>query len=186
MRQPVVFLDRDGVINRDSADYITHVDAFEFLPGSCEALRRLTAAGVRAVIVTNQSAVGRGWLSADGLAAIHERLREGVVEHGGRILDILVCPHRPEDACACRKPRPGLIQEACCRHGIDPTAAVMVGDSVRDIECGWNARVGAAVLVRTGNGRRAEAELGRRGCLPDFIAEDLPQAVGWILRRIAA
>ena len=186
MLHRVVFLDRDGVINRDSADYITSAAAFEFLPGSCEALGRLAANGFDVVIVTNQSALGRGWLTADGLAAIHARLVAGVREHGGRIHDILVCPHRPDEECACRKPRPGLILEARRRHGVDLAAAVMVGDSVRDIECGRNAGVGAVVLVRTGNGRQAEAELGRRGLPPDFIAEDLAAAADWILRRTTA
>lgn len=182
----VVFLDRDGVINRDSPDYITGEAAFEFLPGSCEAIGRLTANGCSVVVVTNQSALGRGWLTAEGLAAIHARLAAGVREHGGRIHDILVCPHRPDEACGCRKPRPGLIAEARRRHAIDLSAAVMVGDSVRDIECGRNAGVGTVVLVRTGNGLQAEAELGRRGPPPDFIAEDLSKAVDWILRRSAA
>lgn len=186
MLHRVVFLDRDGVINRDSPDYITRVEAFEFLPGSCEALGRLAANGFSAVVVTNQSALGRGWLTADGLAEIHARMVAGAREHGGHIHDILVCPHRPDDACACRKPLPGLILEARRRHAIDLAAAVMVGDSVRDIECGRNAGVGAVALVRTGNGRQAEADLRRRGLTPDFIAEDLPEAVDWILRRSAA
>ncbi len=186
MLHRVVFLDRDGVINRDSPDYITSVAAFEFLPGSCEALGRLAANGFSVVVVTNQSALGRGRLTADGLAAIHTRLVTGVREHGGRIHDILVCPHRPDEDCACRKPRPGLILEARRRHAVDLAAAVMVGDSVSDVECGRNAGVGSVVLVRTGNGRQAEAELGRRGLTPDFIAEDLPEAVDWILRRTTA
>jgi D-glycero-D-manno-heptose 1,7-bisphosphate phosphatase len=179
----VVFMDRDGVINRDSPDYIKSVAEFEFLPGSREALRRLVENGFEAIIVTNQSAVGRGWVTADGLAGIHQRLCDGVRDHGGRIHDILVCPHRPNENCACRKPRPGLILEAQRRHGIDLDAAVMVGDSAKDIECAMNAGVGASVLVRTGNGRQAEGELSRCGIVPDGIADDLQAAVEWILYR---
>ncbi|MCU0559548.1 MAG: D-glycero-beta-D-manno-heptose 1,7-bisphosphate 7-phosphatase [Desulfobacterales bacterium] len=180
---PVVFLDRDGVINRDSPGYIKSLAEFEFLPGSLEALRRLAEHGFEAIIVTNQSALGRGWLRAEALAAIHRRLCDDVLHHGGRIRDILVCPHRPDENCACRKPRPGLIMEARRRHGIDVAAAVMIGDSGKDIECALNAGVGASVLVRTGNGRQAEAELRRKGIVPDGIAADLPAAVDWILHR---
>lgn len=179
----VVFLDRDGVINRDSPGYIKSVEEFEFLPASREALRRLAEHGVTAIIVTNQSALGRGWLTAEGLAAIHRRLCDGVRGHGGHIHDILVCPHRPDENCACRKPRPGLILEAQRRHGIDLESAVMIGDSAKDIACALNAGVGANVLVRTGNGRRAEDELRRRGIAPDCIADDLLSAVDWILDR---
>lgn len=182
-RRRVVFLDRDGVINRDSPDYIKSVVEFEFLPGSREALHRLTEHGFMLVIVTNQSAVGRGWMTADALAAIHRQLCDGVRDHGGRIHDILVCPHRPNENCTCRKPRPGLILEARRRHGIDLDAAVMVGDSAKDIECASNAGVGASVLVRTGNGRQAEETLQRRGITPDGIADDLQAAVDWILNR---
>ncbi|MFO7707214.1 MAG: D-glycero-beta-D-manno-heptose 1,7-bisphosphate 7-phosphatase [Desulfobacterales bacterium] len=179
----VVFLDRDGVINRDSPGYVKSVEEFEFLPASREALRRLAEHGVTAIIVTNQSALGRGWLTAEGLAAIHRRLCDGVQGHGGRIHDILVCPHRPDENCACRKPRPGLILEAQRRHGIDLESAVMIGDSAKDIACALNAGVGGNVLVRTGNGRRAEDELRRRGIAPDCIADDLLSAVDWILDR---
>ncbi len=145
----VVFLDRDGVINRDSPDYVKSVAEFEFLPGSCEAMRRLAEHGFEAIIVTNQSAVGRGWMTTDGLAAIHQRLCDGVRDFGGLIRDILVCPHRPDENCACRKPRPGLILKAQRRHGIDLASAVMVGDSAKDIECALNANVGASVLARS-------------------------------------
>lgn len=179
----VVFLDRDGVINRDSPDYIKSLAEFEFLPGSLEALRRLAEHGFEAVIVTNQSALGRGWVTADVLAAIHLRLCDEVRDHGGRIRDILVCPHRPDENCDCRKPRPGLILEARRRHGIDLSSAVMIGDSAKDIECALNAGVGANVLVRTGNGRQAESVLRRRGIVPDCIADDLLSAVDRTLRR---
>jgi D-glycero-D-manno-heptose 1,7-bisphosphate phosphatase len=122
-------------------------------------------------------------MTADGLAAIHQRLCDGVRDFGGLIRDILVCPHRPDENCACRKPRPGLILKAQRRHGIDLASAVMVGDSAKDIECALNANVGASVLVRTGNGRQAEGELRRRGLAPSCITDDLLSAVDWILHR---
>jgi D-glycero-D-manno-heptose 1,7-bisphosphate phosphatase len=176
-----VFLDRDGVINRDSADYITRFEQFELYPGSLDALRRLTAAGFALIVVTNQSAVGRGWISLDELERIHAHLRASVAAAGGRILDILVCPHRPSEGCACRKPRPGLLHAAGAAHGIDLGSAVMIGDSRRDIECARRAGVGTTILVRTGNGELAGRELAETGRPPDVTVDDLARAADWLV-----
>lgn len=176
-----VFLDRDGVINRDSADYITRFEQFEFLPGSLAALGRLSRGGFALVVVTNQSAVGRGWLSLPELERMHAYLREAAAGVGGRLLDIRVCPHLPTDNCACRKPNPGLLQAAAGAHGLDLAESILVGDSRRDIECARRAGVGTAILVRTGNGETAERELVARGTPADVVLEDLARAVDWIL-----
>lgn len=176
-----VFLDRDGVINRDSADYITRFEQFELYPGSLDALRRLTAAGFALIVVTNQSAVGRGWIPLDELERIHAHLRASVAAAGGRILDILVCPHRPSEGCACRKPRPGLLHAAGAAHGIDLGSAVMIGDSRRDIECARRAGVGTTILVRTGNGELAGRELAETGRPPDVTVDDLARAADWLV-----
>jgi D-glycero-D-manno-heptose 1,7-bisphosphate phosphatase len=181
MLRKVVFLDRDGVINRDSPHYIKSVAEFEFLPGSLEALRLLSANGFSLVVATNQSAVNRGWISADTLAAIHRLMCAEAAAHGARICDILVCPHRPEEGCGCRKPEPGLLLAAGARHRIDLSAAVMIGDSVKDIECGVNAGVGKTVLVRTGNGVAAEQELARGRLAPDMVVDDLMAAARGLL-----
>jgi D-glycero-D-manno-heptose 1,7-bisphosphate phosphatase len=103
-----------------------------------------------------------------------------VQAHGGFIRDILVCPHLPAEDCECRKPRPGLLTAARSRHRIDFATAVMVGDSVKDIECARNAGVQRAVLVRTGNGGEAERALSARNLYPDFVANDLREAALWI------
>jgi histidinol-phosphate phosphatase family protein len=182
MSQPVVFLDRDGVINHDSDAYIKSWAEFRFIPKSREALGRLTAAGFALVVVTNQSAIGRGLITPQGLDEIHGRMTEAVARRGGRILDVFFCPHRPEEGCACRKPRPGLIAAACRRHGLDPAAAVMVGDSARDIRCGRRAGCRAALLVRTGRHAQALAELQRDGETPDAVLDDLAAAADWIVR----
>jgi D-glycero-D-manno-heptose 1,7-bisphosphate phosphatase len=107
-----------------------------------------------------------------------------VESDGGRILDILVCPHLPGDGCGCRKPAPGLLLDAQRKHRIDFSAAVMIGDSATDIECALSAGVRTAVLVRTGNGAEAERELAAGGVLPDVIADDLSRAVEWIITTI--
>lgn len=183
MRRPVVFVDRDGVINRDSPDYIKRPEEFDFLPGSREALCRLTGRGFDVIVVTNQSALGRGLVTREVLDEIHRRMVGAVAAGGGRIRDIFICPHRPEDGCACRKPAPGLILEAQRRHRIDLSAAVMIGDSATDIECARAAGVPTSVLVRTGSGEEALQDLARRGLAPDVIAADLSRAAAWILAR---
>jgi D-glycero-D-manno-heptose 1,7-bisphosphate phosphatase len=183
MTQPVVFLDRDGVINHDSDAYIKGWAEFRFIPGSLEALQRLTAAGFALVVITNQSAVGRGLITTTLLEDIHTRMGDAVQRHGGRLLDILFCPHLPEDGCRCRKPRPGLIEAACRRHGLNPAAAVMVGDSAKDILCGRRAGCRAAVLVRTGRWASAVDELEGQNESPDAVVDDLAAAADWIIRR---
>ncbi len=175
-----VFIDRDGVINRDSPDFIKSWDEVDFLPGSRRAIRELTAAGHAIIVVTNQSGVGRGLLTLETLSEIHRRMRAAVREAGGEIRDIRFCPHRPGEGCDCRKPLPGLIHSAARDHGIDPSRAWMVGDSVRDIRCGQAAGC-RTVLVRTGNGRDAERTLAEAGPPPTRIAEGLPEAVEYII-----
>lgn len=181
MRRLVVFVDRDGVINRNSPGYIKRPEEFEFLPGSREALCRLSGRGFDVIVVTNQSALGRGLVTRETLDEIHRRMVGAVAAGGGRIRDIFICPHRPEDGCGCRKPAPGLLLEAQRRHRIDLSAAVMIGDSAADIECARAADVPTSVLVRTGSGEEAGRELSSRGVFPSFIADDLSQAADWII-----
>jgi len=180
----VVFLDRDGVINRDSPAYIKSWAEFDFLPGSLVALRRLTAAGFTLIILSNQSAVNRGMLSLETLLDMHRRLQADVAAAGGCITDIFFCPHRPEEECACRKPLPGLLRQACSQHGIDPSQTIMIGDSAKDIECAHNAGCRQALLVKTGNGLSAAAALERSGIPVAYVAEDLRDAADWILNGI--
>lgn len=179
--QKVIFLDRDGVINRDSPGYIKDWNEFVFLPGSLEALQRLAAAGFSTIIISNQSAVNRGLMTQDTLIDMHRRLQCAVAASGGHIADIFFCPHRPDEGCDCRKPLPGLIQQACHRHGVDVKKTFMIGDSAKDIECARNAGCAAAVLVKTGDGMKALEILTRKGISIDFIAEDLADASAWIL-----
>jgi D-glycero-D-manno-heptose 1,7-bisphosphate phosphatase len=177
----IVFLDRDGVINRDSPDYIKNWSEFEFLPGSISAIKHLTLNGFETIIITNQSAINRKVISRQDLDTIHTMMKSAVESEGGEIKDIFFCPHTPDDDCDCRKPEPGLIFQAQMRYGIDLSKAVMVGDSAKDIECARNAGCGHAVLVRTGSGIRAEKILAEKKIFPDHIAEDLYEAAMWIL-----
>jgi len=177
----VVFLDRDGVINLDSSDYIKSWSEFRFIPRSIEAIKELTLKGFNVIVITNQSVINRNMVSAKGLEYILTMMKNEVRSGGGLINDIFFCPHIPEDNCDCRKPRPGLIFQAQKAYSIDLKDAVMVGDSAKDIECARNAGCGKTILVKTGNGAKAEKTLGEKKIYPDHIAQDLYEAVQWIV-----
>jgi len=152
-----VILDRDGVINRDRADYVKTPAELDFLPGSLEAIAALTQAGYGVVVATNQSGVGRGLLSEQDLDAIHAKLETAVKAAGGQLLGVFVCPHAPDAGCACRKPRAGLLQQIATWAGIDLIGVPVVGDAVRDLEAARS--VGALpILVRTGHGEKTLRE----------------------------
>ncbi len=177
----VVFLDRDGVINQDSPDYIRCWEAFVFLPNSLEALHLLTLKGFTLIVITNQSMIGRKWVRPEVLVHMHQRMKSEVASHGGRITDIFFCPHTPEEGCMCRKPRPGLIAQACQKHAIDLSDAVMVGDSAKDILCGKAAGCGRTILVQTGNGLAAQEALAHDNVYPTAVVADLLEAARWII-----
>ena len=178
-----VFVDRDGVINRDSAAYIKNCDEFQFLPGSLEAFAMLETHGFDVIVITNQSIIGRKMVTSDVLAAIFDKLTYGVEKAGGKIKDIFFCPHAPDDNCVCRKPLPGMILSAKEKYNIDIDKSCMIGDSAKDIECGKNAGCGATLLVKTGNGIQAEEELKKKNSQPDYVANDLLDAVEWIIQN---
>jgi len=179
----VVFLDRDGVINRDSPDYVKNWSEFEFLPGSIEAIRNLTGDGFATILITNQSAVNRRLISHTALQTIHTRMKAALKRRDGHVRDIFFCPHRPDERCACRKPKPGLIHQAQSKYRIDLSQSFMVGDNAKDIECARNAGCGCAILVQSGIGPDAAEILAAQNIYPDFIARDLSEAVNWIMNR---
>jgi D-glycero-D-manno-heptose 1,7-bisphosphate phosphatase len=177
----VVFLDRDGTINRDSPDYIKSCSEFEFLPGAVAAIGKLTAAGFTCLVVTNQSGLARGFLSTAELDAMHAMMCDEIAAGGGKITDIFYCPHLPQDACTCRKPASGLLLRAGQKYNIVLAEAVMVGDSPKDIECGRAAGCGRTVLVRSGIDAAAEKQLRAKQITADYVAADLLEAAEWII-----
>ena len=181
MLKKVVFLDRDGTINQDSADYIKGWSEFVFLPRSIEALRDLTAAGFTIILITNQSAVPRKLISPQELDNIHSKMKAAVEAQGGKISDIFFCPHMSDDGCDCRKPAPGMIFKAQKKHDIDLSTSVMIGDSARDIECAHVAGCGRTILVKTGNGSEALQLLDAEDLVPDYVAGDLYDAARWLI-----
>jgi D-glycero-D-manno-heptose 1,7-bisphosphate phosphatase len=152
---PLVLLDRDGVINRDSDEYIKSPAEWQPLPGSLAALARLSAAGFRIGVVTNQSGIGRGLFTEATLAAIHAVMRDTVAAAGGRIDGIFYCPHRPDAGCPCRKPEPGLLLEAATAFGVNPAGVAFIGDKPSDARAAIAAGarpilVGAAAAADSG------------------------------------
>ena len=181
MLKKVVFLDRDGTINRDSHAYIKSWEEFEFIPGSLEAIKEFTSNGFVNIVITNQSAVPRKLISLKDLEFVHNMMMQTVASSGGEIKDVFYCPHMPEDDCDCRKPEPGLIYQAQKKYGLDLNTAVMVGDSAKDIECARRAGCGKAVLVKSGKEDDVERVLKASQIFPDYVAEDLLDAAKWII-----
>jgi len=171
---PLLLCDRDGVINEDSEHYIKSPAEFTPILGSIEALARLSQAGWRIAVVTNQSGLARGLFTLSTLHAIHQKLHQMVQSAGGRVDAIFLCPHGPDAGCACRKPAPALFQQALHRFHVAPSDALAVGDSLRDLQGAATAGV-PAVLVRTGNGLSTEARAqGASGDLSTDQALQLP------------
>jgi D-glycero-D-manno-heptose 1,7-bisphosphate phosphatase len=155
----LVILDRDGVINYDSAAFIKTPDEWKPIPGSVEAIAHLTQAGYRVVVATNQSGIGRGLLDMGALNAINDKMCKAVSHAGGRIDAMFFCPHANTDNCSCRKPATGMFQEISERFGIDLIGVPAIGDSMRDLRTA--AAVGAMpILVLTGKGKKTRAEGG--------------------------
>lgn len=178
MDMGTVFLDRDGVINRmRPGDYVKSWDEFEFLPGARRAIARLTAAGYRLIVVTNQACVGKEIVSWVTVQEIHARMMEEIARGGGRIEAVLCCPHRADAGCGCRKPAPGLLLRAREEYGVDLTRAVLVGDSVTDVQAAAAVDV-PAVMVLSGHGRVADPD---GTALPYWPALDLGHAARLIL-----
>lgn len=173
----VLVLDRDGVINADSPDFIKSPDEWRPLPGSIEAIARAYRAGFTIAVASNQSGVGRGLFDLDTLSAIHDVMIEAVENAGGRIDVIVFCPHRPDDDCECRKPKAGLLRRIEAELGATLAGQWSIGDSARDLEAA--RRVDAKpVLVRTGNGRKTEAGLADDDVM---VFDDLSAAVDALL-----
>ncbi len=175
----LIILDRDGVINYDSASYIKSPEEWKPIPGSLEAIALLNQAGYQVVIATNQSGVGRGLFEMATLNAIHDKMHRALGQIGGRVDAIFFCPHANDAGCSCRKPKPGLLEEIARRFKVSLKDVPSIGDSLRDLEA--SVAVGAQpILVLTGKGKKTRDE----GNLPagTQVFGDLAEAVKAILR----
>lgn len=176
----LVILDRDGVINKDSDDYIKSPDEWIPITGSLEAIARLSNNGYQVVVATNQSGLGRGLLNEYDLANIHQKLCSMVEEAGGFIAGIFYCPHTPEDACDCRKPKAGMLHTIANEFRVSLEGVPLVGDSLRDLQAG--SSVGCIpILVKTGKGEKTLATMGKTQQDEQAVFNDLDEAVSWIL-----
>lgn len=173
----LIVLDRDGVINVDREDYVKSPEELEFIPGSLDAMARLTRAGYDLVIATNQSGIGRGLYTRDDVEAIHRRLIREAAQRGARTSGIYVCPHAPLAGCECRKPAPGLLQRIADDFALDPAKLIMIGDTAKDMQA---ARAVSArpILVRTGQG---ETTLAANSRLENYA--DLAHATDALLKH---
>jgi D-glycero-D-manno-heptose 1,7-bisphosphate phosphatase len=187
-----VFIDRDGTLTEE-VGYVNHPRRIRLLPRSAEAIRRLNAAGIAAIVATNQAGLARGYFSAEVLKAANDEMLRQLKEAGAKLDGVYVCTHHPTEGappyrteCECRKPKAGLLQRAARELGVDLTASTMIGDKASDLDCG-RAAGARAVLVLTGYGlgdweyRRHSFRLP-----PDHVAEDLLDAVEWVLARQVA
>jgi D-glycero-D-manno-heptose 1,7-bisphosphate phosphatase len=177
----IILLDRDGVINFDSYEYIKSPEEWHAIPGSLEAIAQLNKAGYRVIVVTNQSGVARGYYDLKMLDRIHEKLIRELAFVGGHIEEIFFCPHHPDEHCNCRKPKPGLMHQAQKKYDIDFSSTFFVGDTATDVETAL--AVGCKpLLVLTGKAReKAFAESKEAASVPKF--KDLAEAVNYILGR---
>lgn len=181
-RRPALFLDRDGVLNQNRADYVRTWEQVEFLPGVFTAMQRLAGSPYVIVVITNQSAVGRGLMTAAAVQAINQGIVEQVQQAGGRIDAVYSCPHSPDAGCACRKPQPGMILQAAQDLGLDLARSFLIGDAVSDVQAGLAAGC-RPVLVRTGRGAAQVAGLRAAGLDAAPVVADLAAAVAWILQQ---
>lgn len=181
-KHAAVFLDRDGTINEE-VNYLSRMEQLRLYPQTLEAIRLVNAAGMKAIVVTNQSGIARGYFTEEFVRSVHDRINELLGTGGARIDGFYVCPHHPVYGngiykldCTCRKPKPGLLLQAAAELDIDLARSYMVGDMLKDIETGKKLGV-KGILVRTGYGSNIV-----RTDMPAYIAEDVLEAVQWILK----
>lgn len=178
----VIFLDRDGVINKYPGDknYVTSWKDFHFLPGAKQAITKLSQQGFRLFVASNQAGVGKGLFSQKTLDFITKKMLQEIEKNGGKIEGVYYCTHRREENCPCRKPRAGLISKIKKNHSINSTGALFIGDTIPDVQTAKAAGC-KSILVLSGkeelNGRSAWASV------PDFIFENLSQAADFILKK---
>ena len=174
----LIILDRDGVINFDSDQFIKNPEEWKPIPGSLEAIARLCQADYRVVVATNQSGIGRGLFDMPTLNAIHDKMHKACAQTGGRIDAVFFCPHTSDSNCGCRKPKSGMLEEIATRYGVSLKGVPAVGDSLRDLEVA--ERMGAQpILVLTGKGIKTQA----KGGLPEgtLIYPDLAAVVATLV-----
>jgi histidinol-phosphate phosphatase family protein len=181
--EKIIFIDRDGVINRGKDNgYITCWEEFEFLHGVFGALKKLTQAGFKIIIISNQQGVGKRLFSTQSLADLTERMLERIKRNEGKIWSVHYCPHLAEDNCICRKPKQGLFKQAVVGMMVDFSQTYMIGDTEKDVQAAKNIGL-KTILVLSGNTKKKQ-DVGNFVYRPDFIADDLAAAVDEIVLKM--
>lgn len=176
-----IFLDRDGVINHNRPDHVTRWEEFRFLPHSLRALQQLSGLGWPLIVITNQAIINRGIARSAQVETIHARMMQQVAAAGGRIEAVFYCPHRPDESCGCRKPRPGMLHRAADQYSLSLRRSYLIGDAVSDIEAGYEAGC-ECILVLSGRGREQLQQRGRKRLPPGcHILPHIGAAARWIL-----
>ena len=180
--RPAVFLDRDGTLCEE-VGYLNHVSRFRMFPFAAVALRRLNDSGYAVIVVSNQSGVARGYFPESLVQQVNQIMAQQLFEAGAKVDAVYYCPHASSENCVCRKPKTGMLEQAVREHCIDLQRSFVVGDRHGDIRLAHNAGA-SGVLVRTGYGEGEIAWHSAEWSVPpDFIADDLTEAVDWILRQ---
>ncbi len=174
MNNAAVFLDRDGTLNFDPG-YLKRAEDFRFLPGVKSALKKLSAHGLKLFVISNQSGIGRGLITRADVQRIHKKMTAELKKSGVVLQEVLICPHRPDAGCGCRKPSPKLIQQAARRHKLNLWNSYVVGDKLTDVETGVRAGLQTVLL--------APAKSSRGAIQPDHVSSNLAGAARWILGR---
>ncbi len=181
LKRPAVFLDRDGTLSRDrDGRYVTRPGMLKIYKNTPKALAILKSKGLRLIVVTNQSAIARGYMTKKTALSINKRLAEELKKHGARLDGIYFCPHGPDENCACRKPASGMILKAAAEHKIDLKKSYIIGDKLSDIKAGKAAGV-KTVFVLTGHGKSRLKEVLSKAA-PDYTAKDILSAAKWIIK----
>lgn len=181
----VIFLDRDGVINKDPASinkysYVTKWTEFKFLPGAKRAIKRLTDAGYAIYIISNQAGIAKGYFTLKALKGITKNMLREIEKSNGKIAGVFYCPHRNEDSCGCRKPKAGLFRKALKKGDIDFRKTFFIGDKIMDVQAG--RAIGCRTILVL-SGKESIKNKKNWKFRPDFVKRDLLEAVGWILRK---
>ena len=172
-----IFLDRDGVIIENKSSYVRSLSDVVFYHQALEAIANIKNQSPKIFIVTNQSAIGRGLLSFKLAEDINNQVVERIKNAGGKITDVFMCPHSPDDLCACRKPKPGLILQAALKYKIDLARSIMIGDALTDISAGQAAGVGTNILLFTGRGKDQYSSWDHQNPKPFITYPDLRSAL---------
>ncbi|MCG6534915.1 MAG: HAD family hydrolase [Syntrophales bacterium LBB04] len=181
-----VFLDRDGTINEE-VGYLDSLNKLVIYPQAYSAIKMINDSGMKAIVITNQSGVARGYFTEEFVKQLHGNIQELLNARGAYIDAFYYCPHHPEGQepyrrhCLCRKPEAGLLREAAKQMNISLEQSYMIGDMAKDIEAGFKAGL-QGILVRTGYGKETEKEIGAGEINPAYIADDLLDAVSWIMK----